>query len=579
MIHPDSHNHIGPLVLHHNDTIVYADAAVLSLLRADSRDAVLDSSLLEYVSSTDQQALSAQFDRIENQEAESLGCALTINVRNRVNEKVIAVSTRVKWDGDNRIQTVFIPIDSERPTGVSERTLNATPTGISIADATATDLPLIYVNDEFIELTGYSRDEVLGRNCRFLQGEETREEPVQQMRQALDDVEPVTVELRNYRKDGSMFWNRVSLQPVTDTKGELTTFLGFQEDISARKAYEQEKSLFEMQADSIEKSVFITDAEGTIVYVNQQFEQKTGYQASEAIGENPRILKSGEEGDAFYEDLWETITAGDMWEATLTNKRKTGERYTVEQKILPIKNEKGELTHYVAIEEDVTDEEFTEEIIDVMNRVLRHNLRNSVSVIRGYAQMLEEEADDSKRDAGLQTIQEHAEKLEKISSKSKDIRELFRQRHDHSTLSVDQMADFIQKQQANFPDAKFESRIRINEERNIESAALIRIAIEEAIENAVLHNDRDHPHIEITISESPVEDEVQIEIADDGPGIPRDQWDVIVSGQETPLNHGDGIGLWLIYWAITAMGGTLKLTENDPRGSIIHYAVPIKNSD
>ena len=115
---------------------------------------------------------------------------------------------------------------------VREGAMDEAPIGISIADPAREDLPLVYVNDTFVELTGYPREEVIGRNWRFLQGPETEAEPVRRMRAALDAAEPVTVELRNYRKDGTVFWNRVTLGPLRNDDGEVTHYVGFQEDIT-----------------------------------------------------------------------------------------------------------------------------------------------------------------------------------------------------------------------------------------------------------------------------------------------------------------------------------------------------------
>jgi PAS domain S-box-containing protein len=119
-----------------------------------------------------------------------------------------------------------------RELSVRERAMDEAPIGISIADPSQDDRPLVYVNDGFVDLTGYPREEILGRNCRFLQGPDTREEPVAEMRVALDAEQPVTVELLNYRRDGTPFRNRVSLQPLRDERGRLTHWVGFQQDVT-----------------------------------------------------------------------------------------------------------------------------------------------------------------------------------------------------------------------------------------------------------------------------------------------------------------------------------------------------------
>ena len=122
-----------------------------------------------------------------------------------------------------------------RNSSVKEQAMDAAPVGITITDPKQEDNPIIYTNDKFVELTGYPRDEVIGRNCRFLQGDKTREEAKAEMREAISNAETVTVELRNYRKDGEMFWNRVNIVPVSEKDGETEHFVGFQQDVTDQR--------------------------------------------------------------------------------------------------------------------------------------------------------------------------------------------------------------------------------------------------------------------------------------------------------------------------------------------------------
>ena len=120
------------------------------------------------------------------------------------------------------------------------RAIDEAPFGITIADIRKDDQPLIYVNRGFLDLTGYSESWVLGRNCRFMQGEQTAEEPVTEIREAIENRESVQVTLRNYRKDGEQFWNQVTLAPLENNAGEVTHYVGFQQDVSTQKVYEQQ---------------------------------------------------------------------------------------------------------------------------------------------------------------------------------------------------------------------------------------------------------------------------------------------------------------------------------------------------
>lgn len=119
------------------------------------------------------------------------------------------------------------------------RAIEEAPVGISISEPGSGDNPLVYVNKYFEKVTGYAEDEVLGRDCRFLQGEETDPEPVRRMREAIDAEDTVEVELLNYRKDGSEFWNRVAISPVFDDSGEVINYVGYQQDVTERKEREQ----------------------------------------------------------------------------------------------------------------------------------------------------------------------------------------------------------------------------------------------------------------------------------------------------------------------------------------------------
>lgn len=120
---------------------------------------------------------------------------------------------------------------------------DASSEGITISIMSEPDRPLIYVNDAFQRLTGYSREEVIGKNCRFLQGNDTDPYPVNQLRAAIQKEEACTVELLNYRKDGTPFWNRLSITPILDANNEVTHYVGIQSDITQiRKTKERLES-------------------------------------------------------------------------------------------------------------------------------------------------------------------------------------------------------------------------------------------------------------------------------------------------------------------------------------------------
>jgi len=111
--------------------------------------------------------------------------------------------------------------------------IEATTNGVVIADALLPDMPLVYVNAAFEDLTGYSSADIIGRNCRFLQGPETSPEAVAAVHGAIHDGRPIKLRLLNYRKDGSTFWNELTINPIKNDSGGIAGFVGIQHDVTA----------------------------------------------------------------------------------------------------------------------------------------------------------------------------------------------------------------------------------------------------------------------------------------------------------------------------------------------------------
>lgn len=147
--------------------------------------------------------------------------------------------------------------------------------GISIADAKQTDLPLTFVNPAFERMTGFLQQDIQGKNCRFLQRDDNQQPGLHTLRQALQRGQSCVVTLRNYRKDGSLFWNELSLSPVPDASGKLACYLGIQRDVTARELLEQhiEQGHFSLDAMSGGGDVVHLDAI-TGLYNRRYFDQQ-----------------------------------------------------------------------------------------------------------------------------------------------------------------------------------------------------------------------------------------------------------------------------------------------------------------
>jgi PAS domain S-box-containing protein len=118
--------------------------------------------------------------------------------------------------------------------------LDGSVNGITLSDPDKEDNPIVYANKAFEKITGYSQEETVGRNCRFLQGQERDQEELQLIRDAIKNAKPVEVTLKNFRKNGELFYNRLSITPLFDNEGHLIYFLGVQYDVTEQVLARQE---------------------------------------------------------------------------------------------------------------------------------------------------------------------------------------------------------------------------------------------------------------------------------------------------------------------------------------------------
>lgn len=141
---------------------------------------------------------------------------------------------------------------------VLSQILDTSVNGITLSDPDQEDNPIVYANEMFEMITGYSQEEIIGRNCRFLQGKDRDQKELDQVREAIRDNKRITVTLRNYRKNGEMFYNRFTIRPLYDREGNLIYYLGLQHDVTNQILAEHElerlnKLLGESDSDTDEK--------------------------------------------------------------------------------------------------------------------------------------------------------------------------------------------------------------------------------------------------------------------------------------------------------------------------------------
>jgi len=173
--------------------------------------------------------------------------------------------------------------------------LEACAIGVVIVDARQADYPVVYVNPALEALTGYSTDELIGRNCRVLQGQDRDQPVIQDIWQALAQERGITVTLRNYRKNGTLFYNELTLRPVRDPSGTLTHYLGFQNDVTAREEAREEQRVsderFSRVFEASPVAIIVSRiSDHRYIDVNSEFLRQSGYRREEVIGRTPAEL-------------------------------------------------------------------------------------------------------------------------------------------------------------------------------------------------------------------------------------------------------------------------------------------------
>jgi diguanylate cyclase (GGDEF)-like protein/PAS domain S-box-containing protein len=240
---------------------------------------------------------------------------------------------------------------AEEKLQLSDLALKAVSQGVLISDARQ---DIIWANDAFTAITGYNRADITGRNCRLLQGAATEKRTVQTLHQSIANGTEFSGEILNYRKDGTAFWNELSVSPVRDTHGHLTNFIGITRDVTERKHAEEKLKLAANVFTYAREGIIITDADGNIIDVNDTFTHISGYSREEVLGRNPRLLSSGRQGKAFYTNMWRELRENGHWYGEVWNRSKDGEVYAEMLTISAVRDIEGSTTQYVALFSDIT---------------------------------------------------------------------------------------------------------------------------------------------------------------------------------------------------------------------------------
>lgn len=203
-------------------------------------------------------------------------------------------------------------------------------------------------------------------------------------------------------------------------------------DITARKAQESQLRTLIRAVEQAPASIVVTDTEGTVLYVNPYFSELTGYTQEQALGQNPRVLKSGEHDASFYQEMWDTVSSGHTWRGEIVNRNRHGNLFWESAAISPIFDETGNLVNYVAVKEDIGNRKALERIKEDVEQMMRHDLKTPLNAIVGLPQVLEldDNLTDGQREL-LGLIRDAGEKMVDMINLSLDLFKMETGRYDY----------------------------------------------------------------------------------------------------------------------------------------------------
>jgi PAS domain S-box-containing protein len=511
-------------------------------------------------------------------------------------------------DGAGRlVQYVSIRTDitelkaSQKIVALQSHAMDAALNAISIADARAGDQPLIYINPAFEAMSGYDRDELIGRNCRFLQGPDTRQPGLDPVRAALRDGTPAQTLLRNYRKDGSAFWNELVIAPVRNSRGELTHFIGVSNDVTTRvdaqiALHHTTDLLREAQEITRLGNWVIHLADGSGEWSNEVFE---------LLGLDPRLTTPTldlyfervhpEDRAALRETQLRTMSAPGVQELDHRVMLGNGTTRWMRVRGRASFDATGSAVQLSGTLQDVTAEKTREaellsakESAEQANRAkseflsrMSHELRTPMNAILGFTQLLHRNPalDKMARDNLHEILTAGRHLLDLIN----EVLDLARVESGHADLKLDAQdcQSIVEECIALVKPITGEAGIAITARYDLPEGVAVRAdrtrlkqVLVNLLSNAVKYNSAGGLVELIVTSEGP--STIRFSVRDTGPGIPPDQQAEIFEpfhrlvGADSKI-EGTGIGLTICKRLIESMGGTIGCVSAPGRGSTFWF--------
>ncbi|MBE0539414.1 MAG: PAS domain S-box protein [Ignavibacterium sp.] len=456
---------------------------------------------------------------------------------------------------------------------------------------------IIFVNKAFLDTYGYDETELIGKQINILRSKTNKQELV-------DEILPATKqgqwkgELLNQRKDGSEFPVSLSTSIIYDKDSKPLGLIGVASDITAQKQIVDDLLKLSSAVEQSPASIIITDIEGNIEYVNPKATEITGYQISELKGRNPRIFATGEKPAHDYKVLWDTISSGEEWHGEFHNKKKNGELYWESASISAIKNNMGEIIHYLAVKEDITEQKKINEVLinskekaEEMNRLksnflanMSHELRTPLVGILGYAEIIRQEKVSHEIKVMAENICKSGNRLSETLNLILDLSQLEAEKRDirfQKIELVNKTKEIIDL----FTETAYKKSLLLKSSFSSDS---IFINFDERAYHSILNNLINNAikftsEGSVTTSVSLYDHSVEINVTDTGIGIAQKDYQSIfdefrqASEGYSRNFEGSGLGLSITKKFVEKYGGIITVESEVGKGSTFKVVLPVTN--
>ena len=446
---------------------------------------------------------------------------------------------------------------------------------------------ITYVNDKFIEVSKYSREELLGQNHRMVNSGHHSPEFFRELWNTIKQGQIWKGELLNKAKDGTHYWVDTVIVPFLNKEGTPYQYVAIRRDITEQKKvqHQLEESVREVSdiTYALEQSSIIafTDKRGIITNVNSKFCEISGYSREELIGKTHRIVNSGYHSKEFFRNVWQTIGKGDIWKGEIRNKRKDGSYYWVDTTIVPYLDKNNKPYQYLAIRNDITEKKRTEDILHRQDKLaavgqlaagVAHEIRNPLTSIKGYAEFLSMDETAKDRQEYFDII---LEEIERVNSIVEEFMLLSK-----PTVSVLEKKPLlpIMDNVVSILDYQLRKN-KIQLHRSYENPNLFVECDENKLKQVFLNFIKNAVEampnggsIEITVKKE--NDSISIVIKDSGIGMSKEQLKKLGEPFFTTKKDGNGLGLMVSFKIIENLKGKVYIESELGKGTSFHITLP-----